>query len=139
MSALCTTSSRVAPGASPLSILKTARTPKRRRSELTGWSLTDAGFEWISPSLKEHTLPLLESTWDGPHTAGGPARQGVSRGITTGAMTEATIAAMIATTTETITDHTDADLHLLTTAGGLTALDPGHGPTHHGTTEQKAN
>lgn len=55
-------------------------------------------------------------------------------GTMTGAMTEATIGTIIGMTTVTITDHTDADLHLHTTAEG-TAPDPGHGPIHHVTTE----
>lgn len=101
------------------------------------WSWMDAGFEWISLLPNEPIPRLLESTWDGPHMV--VVHRGASQGTTTGAtrevMKEVTIETMIAMTTES-TDHTDADLHLLTTVEA-TALDPDHGPTHHVTTEQQ--
>jgi len=131
------TSSRAAQEALLLSTLKTMRTPRRPRSVLMGWSWMDAGFEWISLLPNEPIPRLLESTWDDPHMAA--VHRGVSRGTMTGATTEVTkevmIAIMIAMRTES-TDHTDADLHLLTTAEG-TALDPDHGHTRHVTTEQQ--
>jgi len=100
------------------------------------WSLMAEGFEWISLLPNEPIPRPLESTWDGPHMV--VVHHGVSRGTTTGAMRgvmkEVMVATMIAMMTES-TDHTDADLHLLTTAEG-TALDPDHGPTRHVTTEQ---
>lgn len=152
------TSSLVGREALPLSTLKTARTPRRQRNALTAWSLTDAGSELISPLLNEPIPPPLESTWAVPRTAEAAAEaeaevvvaaaaavavaavvvhQGVSQGTMTGAtteaMTEVMIVTMIVMMTES-TDHTDADLHLLITAGA-TALDPGPGPTHHVTIE----
>lgn len=135
MSTLCTTSSRAAQEASLSSILKITRTPRRPRSALTGWSSTDAGFEWISLSPNGPTPRLLGSTWDDPHTAA--VHRGVSRGTTTGATKEATTevtnVTMIGMKTGS-TDHTDADPHLLTTAED-TALDHDHDHTHHVTTE----
>lgn len=149
------TSSRVDQEALPLSTLKTVRTPRRPRSVLTEWSLMGAGSEWISLLQNEPILPLLESTWDVPHTVVAVVveavveaeavvavvHRGVPRGTTTGAtteaMTEVMTVIMIAMMTEN-TDHTDADLRLLTIAGG-TAHDPGHGPTRHVTTEQREN
>lgn len=105
-----------------------------------------AGSEWISPLLNEPTHPLLESTWDGPHMVAVAAvvvHHAVSPGTTIGAMsedmTEAMIVTMIAMMTETTTDHTGADLHLLTTEEEGTALDPGLGPIHHVTTEQQGS
>lgn len=115
-----------------------------------GWSLMGAGSEWIFPSLNEPIRPLPESTWAVPHmvvvaavvaaavVVAAVVHHGVPQGTMTGAttevMTEVTIVTMIAMTTES-TDHTDADLRLLTTAEG-TAHDPDHGPTRHVTTEQ---
>lgn len=131
------TSSRAAQEALLLSILKTTRTPRRLRSVLMEWSLMDGGFEWTSLLPNEPILRLLESTWDDPHMV--VVHRGVSRGTTTGAtreaMKEVMTATMTAMKTES-TDHTDADLHLLTTAE-VTALDPDHGPTPHVTTEQQ--
>lgn len=119
-----------------------------------GWSLMGAGSEWIFPSLNEPIRPLLESTWVVPHmvvvvavvaavvaaavVVAAVVHHGVPQGTMTGAMTEVMtevmIVTMIAMTTES-TDHTDADLRLLTIAEG-TAHDPDHGPTRHVTTEQ---
>lgn len=105
----------------------------------------DAGSEWISPSQNEPTPPPLESTWDVPHMVGVVAEaaaavvvvHAVSQGTMTGATTEATIevttGTMIVMRTES-TDRTDADLHLLITAGAI-ALDPDPGPTPLVTTE----
>lgn len=59
---------------------------------------------------------------------------GTATGAPSGAMTEVMIVIMNAMTTES-TDHTGADLHLLTTAEGI-AHDPDPGPTRHVTTEQ---
>ncbi|PWA16521.1 hypothetical protein CCH79_00004778, partial [Gambusia affinis] len=95
------------------------RTPRRPRSVLMVWSLMDAESEWISPSLKELTLQLLESTWDAPHRT--------MTGAMTEDMIEVMIATMIAMKSESI-DRTDADLRLRTTAE-VTARDLG--PTRH--------
>lgn len=122
-----------------------------------GWSSMGAGSEWTSPSQSGPIHPLLESTWDGPHmvvvavaeeveaveaaaVAVAPVvvrrdvLQGTMTGATTEVMTEVMIVTTIAMTTES-TDHTDADLHLRTTAEA-TAHDPGLGPTRHVTTDQ---
>lgn len=123
------TSSHAAQEVLLLFILKTARTPRRPRSVLMAWSWTDAGSEWISLLPKELTLQLLGSTWDAPHmvvveeaeaaAVVEEAVHAVSPGTTTGAMTEDMIEAMTATTiamTNEITDLTDVDLRLRTTA-----------------------
>lgn len=113
------------------------------------WSLMDAGSGWTFQLLNEPILPLLESTWDVPRTAVAVveeaaaevvvdhhvASQGTTTEATTGVMTEVMTVTTIAMTTGS-TVHTDADLHLRTTAEG-TALDLDHGPTPHVTTEQQ--
>lgn len=141
MSTSCMTNSPVAPEALPSSILKTQRIQRKPKTEPMEWNSTGAGFEWISPSQNEPTHPLQGFTWGGPHMVvvavvevAVEVHHVVFPGTMTGATTEATIGTIIDMMTATIIDHTDADLHLHTTAEG-TAPDPGHGPIHHVTTE----
>lgn len=129
MSRLCMTSSRGDPGASLSFTLRTKMTLKRQKNEPTAWSWTDEGSGWTSPSQKDLTPQLLESTWAGPRMAEAvPAVLDAIRATTTADMTaDTTEAATIAMMTETTTDHTEGDL-LHRTTEGLTGLGPGHDP-----------
>lgn len=103
------------------------------------------GSEWTFPLPSEPILPLPESTWDDLHMAVAAAvaavvvvvhhaAQGTMTEVTIGVTIEVMTATMIVMMTASI-DHTDADLHLRTTAEGTA---PDLGPTHHVTTEQMA-
>lgn len=81
------------------------------------WSWTVVESGWISPSQKDLTPQPRESTWGDPRMAEAVlVDPGAIHVTTTVDTTAATIeAAMIATTRGNTTDHTDEDLHHLTT------------------------